>query len=81
MYGINCVRTVNLIIFFFLLYSGLMYKDSYAVRSVPEVMARSGSALLHFFSDDAYNMSGFNISYAINACPSRFSSLNCSGKY
>lgn len=60
-------------------FSGLMYKDAYAVRSVPEIITRSGSALLHFFSDDAYNMSGFNISYAINACPSKYSALNCSG--
>lgn len=56
-----------------------MYKDSYSVRSVPELITSSGSALLHFFSDDAYNMSGFNISYAINACPSQYSSINCSG--
>uniref|UniRef100_A0A1B0DL29 CUB domain-containing protein n=1 Tax=Phlebotomus papatasi TaxID=29031 RepID=A0A1B0DL29_PHLPP len=34
---------------------------------------------LHFFSDDAYNMSGFNISYKINGCPTTDSSLVCSG--
>jgi hypothetical protein len=43
--------------------SGLMYKEGYSVRRVPEVIARSGSALLHFYSDVAYNMTGFNISY------------------
>lgn len=52
-------------------FSGLMHKDGYHIRRVPEVIARSGSALLHFYSDVAYNMSGFNISYKINACPSR----------
>ncbi|XP_026479999.1 attractin-like protein 1 [Ctenocephalides felis] len=62
-------------------FSGLMYKDSYSVRRVPEIVARSGSALLHFFSDDAYNMSGFNVTYRVgpSACPTRDSSVNCSG--
>lgn len=46
-----------------------MYRQNFSVRRVPEVVAHSGSALLHFFSDDAYNMSGFNISYKINGCP------------
>lgn len=55
-------------------FAGLMHKDGYHIRRVPEVIARSGSVLLHFFSDVAYNMSGFNITYAINACPSRYSS-------
>ncbi|XP_024889082.1 attractin-like protein 1 isoform X1 [Temnothorax curvispinosus] len=60
-------------------FSGLMHKDSYHIRRVPEVIARSGSALLHFYSDVAYNMSGFNITYKINACPSRYSNIDCSG--
>ncbi|XP_067009750.1 attractin-like protein 1 isoform X3 [Anabrus simplex] len=60
-------------------FSGLMYKDGYTIRRIPEVVAHSGSALLHFYSDVAYNMTGFNISYRLNACPSRFSSQNCSG--
>lgn len=59
--------------------SGLMYSHNISVRRVPEVVARSGSVLLHFFSDDAYNMSGFNISYKINGCPTDNSSVNCSG--
>lgn len=53
-------------------FSGLMHKDGYHIRRVPEVIARSGSALLHFYSDVAYNMSGFNITYKVNACPSRW---------
>lgn len=46
-----------------LFYSGLMYKDAYEIRRIPEVVAHSGFALLHFYSDVAYNMTGFNISY------------------
>ncbi|XP_041767179.1 attractin [Anopheles merus] len=60
-------------------FSGLMYRKNFTIRRIPEVFAHSGSALLHFFSDDAYNMSGFNISYQVNACPTNDSSLNCSG--
>lgn len=61
-----------------MLFSGLMYNQNLSVRRVPEVLAHSGSVLLHFFSDDAYNMSGFNISYKINGCPTTKSSVNCS---
>lgn len=60
-------------------FSGLMYKNKYSIRKIPEVIAHTGSALLHFFSDDAYNMSGFNISYRLNACPSKVSGVDCSG--
>ncbi|XP_043480588.1 attractin isoform X2 [Leptopilina heterotoma] len=60
-------------------FTGLMHKDGYHIRRVPEVIARSGNALLHFYSDVAYNMSGFNITYKINACPSRYSHADCSG--
>ncbi|XP_066149879.1 attractin isoform X1 [Euwallacea fornicatus] len=60
-------------------FSGLMYSNGYKVRKIPEVTATSGAALVHFFSDDAYNMSGFNITYRLNACPSVTSGVNCSG--
>lgn len=60
-------------------FSGLMYKDGYSIRRIPEVTATKGSALVHFFSDDAFNMSGFNISYRLNACPSKLPGVNCSG--
>ncbi|XP_045475580.1 attractin-like protein 1 isoform X2 [Harmonia axyridis] len=60
-------------------FSGLMYKDGYSIRRIPEVVASSGSALVHFFSDDAFNMSGFNISYRLNACPSNVAGVDCSG--
>lgn len=61
-------------------FSGLMYRKNFHIRRVPEIIAKSGSALLHFFSDDAYNMSGFNISYKINGCPTNNSALECSGR-
>ncbi|KAJ4432158.1 hypothetical protein ANN_20774 [Periplaneta americana] len=56
-----------------------MYKDGYSIRRIPEVVAHSGSALLHFYSDVVYSMAGFNISYRMNSCPSRYSQINCSG--
>lgn len=40
-----------------------MYSKDYSLQSVPEIVAHSGFALLHFYSDIAYNLSGFNISY------------------
>ncbi|KAK0165280.1 hypothetical protein PV328_003808 [Microctonus aethiopoides] len=61
------------------IFTGLMHKDGYHIRRVPEVIARSGSVFLHFYSDVAYNMSGFNITYKTNACPSRYSHIDCSG--
>lgn len=33
-------------------------------ETVPEVVTTSGYALLHFFSDAAYNLTGFNIAYS-----------------
>lgn len=59
--------------------SGLMYSDSYAVRRLPEIVTTSGYALIYFYSDIAINMSGFNITYRLNSCPSRLSSVSCSG--
>ena len=35
--------------------------------------------LLHFYSDVAYNMSGFNISVSVASCPSNHYQLICSG--
>ncbi|XP_060728242.1 attractin isoform X2 [Tachysurus vachellii] len=56
-------------------FSGLIVPEHYSNETVPEVVAESGYALLHFFSDAAYNLTGFNISYRINMCPN-----NCSGR-
>ncbi|XP_047668729.1 attractin isoform X5 [Tachysurus fulvidraco] len=71
-------------------FSGLIVPEHYSNETVPEVVAESGYALLHFFSDAAYNLTGFNISYSnqqiscllsvsvnqqINMCPN-----NCSGR-
>ncbi|CAL8254265.1 unnamed protein product [Lota lota] len=55
-------------------FSGLVVPDSGGNETVPEVVTTSGYALLHFFSDAAYNLTGFNIAYSINSCPN-----NCSG--
>ncbi|KAG7271020.1 hypothetical protein CRUP_038471 [Coryphaenoides rupestris] len=45
-------------------FSGLIVPERYGNESVPEVASVSGYALLHFFSDAAYNLTGFNISYS-----------------
>ncbi|XP_038159063.1 attractin-like protein 1 isoform X1 [Cyprinodon tularosa] len=55
-------------------FSGLVVPEKKGKESVPEVVTTSGYALLHFFSDAAYNLTGFNIAYSINSCPN-----NCSG--
>ncbi|XP_033969893.1 attractin isoform X2 [Trematomus bernacchii] len=56
-------------------FSGLIVPERYGNETVPEVVSQSGYALLHFFSDAAYNLTGFNISYRVNSCPN-----NCSGR-
>uniref|UniRef100_A0A8C6T4C4 Attractin-like 1a n=1 Tax=Neogobius melanostomus TaxID=47308 RepID=A0A8C6T4C4_9GOBI len=55
-------------------FSGLMVPENIGNNSAPEVATTSGYSLLHFFSDAAYNLTGFNIIYSINSCPQ-----NCSG--
>ncbi|XP_026560619.1 attractin-like protein 1 [Pseudonaja textilis] len=55
-------------------FSGLIVPEVHGNETVPEVVTTSGYALLHFFSDAAYNLTGFNIFYSINSCPN-----NCSG--
>ncbi|KAJ6222083.1 hypothetical protein RDWZM_000628 [Blomia tropicalis] len=54
-------------------FSGSLMKDGQLSSNVPEITAHSGRAYLYFYSDAAYNMTGFNISYSINSCPQ-----NCS---
>lgn len=44
--------------------SGLVVPEKKGKESVPEVVTTSGYALLHFFSDAAYNLTGFNIAYS-----------------
>uniref|UniRef100_A0AAX7UZR4 Attractin-like 1b n=1 Tax=Astatotilapia calliptera TaxID=8154 RepID=A0AAX7UZR4_ASTCA len=55
-------------------FSGLIVPEIRGNETVPEVETTSGYALLHFFSDAAYNLTGFEIFYSINSCPN-----NCSG--
>lgn len=54
-------------------FSGLLIKEGYYTQELPEIIATSGRAYLYFYSDTAYNMSGFKISYSDNSCPN-----NCS---
>uniref|UniRef100_U3CJA2 Attractin n=1 Tax=Callithrix jacchus TaxID=9483 RepID=U3CJA2_CALJA len=56
-------------------FSGLIVPERDGNETVPEVVATSGYALLHFFSDAAYNLTGFNITYSYDMCPN-----NCSGR-
>jgi len=53
--------------------------DGYSVHKVPELVGKSGSVLLHFYSDVAYNMTGFNVTFSTNDCPSVRHDLTCSG--
>uniref|UniRef100_A0A3Q3JKC5 Attractin-like 1a n=1 Tax=Monopterus albus TaxID=43700 RepID=A0A3Q3JKC5_MONAL len=55
-------------------FSGLVVPEATGNDTVPEVVTTSGYALLHFFSDAAYNLTGFTIAYSVNSCPN-----NCSG--
>uniref|UniRef100_A0A7N6A1F6 Attractin-like 1b n=1 Tax=Anabas testudineus TaxID=64144 RepID=A0A7N6A1F6_ANATE len=55
-------------------FSGLIVPEIRGNETVPEVETTSGYALLHFFSDAAYNLTGFEIFYSVNSCPN-----NCSG--
>ncbi|XP_030195783.1 attractin-like protein 1 isoform X2 [Gadus morhua] len=55
-------------------FSGLIVPEVRGNETVPEVETTSGYALLYFFSDAAYNLTGFEIFYSINSCPN-----NCSG--
>jgi len=60
--------------------SGMTRQDRYAVRRVPELVGTSGHMLIHFYSDVAYNMTGFNITFSIDSCPSERHDLTCSGR-
>lgn len=53
-----------LLTFYTHLSSGLIVPESRGNETVPEVVTTSGYALLHFFSDAAYNLTGFNIFYS-----------------
>ena len=45
--------------------SGMIRQDRYSVKRVPEVVGKSGNMLIHFYSDVAYNLTGFNITFTI----------------
>ena len=44
-------------------FSGLVRYDRYSIQQVPEVVGQSGNLLIHFYSDVAYNLTGFNITF------------------
>nr|XP_022341694.1 attractin-like protein 1 isoform X2 [Crassostrea virginica] len=56
-------------------FSGLIHKDYTSSRELQEIRTSSGKAFLYFYSDAAYNMSGFNITYRSGGCPK-----NCLGR-
>ncbi|XP_056005895.1 attractin-like protein 1 isoform X1 [Ostrea edulis] len=56
-------------------FSGLIHKDYTSTNDLQEIRTSSGKAYLYFYSDAAYNMSGFNITYRTGGCPK-----NCSGQ-
>ncbi len=60
-------------------FSGMVLQDRYRVHRVPELVGHSGFMLLHFYSDVAYNMTGFNITFSVDECPSEHHELTCSG--
>uniref|UniRef100_H2YSI2 CUB domain-containing protein n=1 Tax=Ciona savignyi TaxID=51511 RepID=H2YSI2_CIOSA len=48
--------------------NGIIYSPDQSGGYRPEIIATSGKAFLHFYSDVAYTMSGFNMSYSVNRC-------------
>ena len=60
-------------------YSGLVKTRAgdYEISSVPEIVGNTGTMLLHFYSDVAYNMTGFNISFSVGGCPSNHHQQTC----
>ena len=55
-------------------YSGLIRQKNIDDTNLSEIKTTSGRAYIYFYSDAAYNMSGFNISYRTGGCEK-----NCSG--
>ncbi|CAG0895551.1 unnamed protein product, partial [Cyprideis torosa] len=55
------------------------FQPSLLQKPTPEFTAKSGFVFLFFYSDAAYNLTGFNISYAVNECPMGDTGTPCSG--
>ncbi|KAF2360915.1 CUB domain [Trinorchestia longiramus] len=49
-------------------YSGLVVSGGYRSTVVPEIELSSPYALVHFYSDAAYNLTGFDIHYRVGGC-------------
>ncbi|XP_065556623.1 attractin-like isoform X2 [Artemia franciscana] len=59
--------------------SGVIEKDN-TTRKPMEIQGSNDKMLVHFYSDLAFNMSGFNISYKVGGCPRGGKSIECSGE-
>ncbi|XP_063432339.1 attractin-like protein 1 isoform X2 [Mytilus trossulus] len=49
-------------------FSGLLRQKNEDDTVLPEITTTSGNAYIYFYSDAAYNMSGFNITYRTGGC-------------
>ncbi|KAL5020999.1 hypothetical protein ScPMuIL_000154 [Solemya velum] len=49
-------------------YSGLLKQEIRANGGFIDIVTRSGTLYLYFFSDAAYNLTGFNVTYSIEKC-------------
>lgn len=60
-----CGTKIVLLLWIFCIFfcSGLIHKDYTTTNELQEIRTTSGKAFLYFYSDAAYNMSGFNITY------------------
>ncbi|XP_047736308.1 uncharacterized protein LOC108665764, partial [Hyalella azteca] len=65
-------------------YSGLVVSGGYSATQQPEIELSSPYALIHFYSDAAYNLTGFDIHYRVGGCPGGVNSTGgwseCSGQ-
>lgn len=54
----------------------MIVQDHYQASRTPELVAKSGKVLLYFYSDAAYNLTGFSISYRYDTALNRTLSFN-----
>uniref|UniRef100_F6QQX7 CUB domain-containing protein n=1 Tax=Ciona intestinalis TaxID=7719 RepID=F6QQX7_CIOIN len=61
--------------------NGITYPAGQNNSYNPEIIATSGKAFIHFYSDVAYTMSGFNMTYTVDECVyDCFNRGNCTDK-
>lgn len=49
-------------------FSGVLIRSNQGVNDLPELEIRSKQVYLYFYSDTAFNLTGFNLTYSINPC-------------